>query len=166
MDYFLLKQSGTVSIPKEPEADKKSDLRQTLLQSPSVRTMDDLSALNKFDYIVSEHLVSSPLKEILEQYLPEQSWRACVFINPARKAQKTFWFLPPLSYVPKQVQFASNGMPSSVLVDESDFGVKSPGIFYIRNPKGTYFYVIHLSVAESILRRGICGLELLCLPAD
>jgi len=41
---------------------------------------------------------------------------------------------------------------------------KSSGIFYIPNPKGTPFVIVHLSVAESILRRGFCGLILERLP--
>ena len=159
MDYFMIRQSGTITIPRAPseEADSTED--------PSVRVMEDLTLLDKFDYLAGEHLLSDPLKQVIEQYLPEQLWRPCVFIHPQKKEQKTFWFLPPLPYQPKQVVFASNGLPAAVVVEAQDFAKKAPGIFRIRSPKGAVSVVVHLSVAESILRRGICGLELVRLSA-
>ena len=48
MDYFLLKQSGTVSIPKAPP-EKASDPME-----PSVRTIGQVGILDKFDYIARE----------------------------------------------------------------------------------------------------------------
>lgn len=157
MDYFLMKQLGTISIPRAP----KSEIRTSL--EPSVRIAEDLSPFYKLDYIAGEQLISDSLKQLIEQYLPEQIWRPCVFIVPQKKEQVTFWFLPRLPYVPKQVVTASNGIPVAVYVDEQDFAEKSPGIFRIRSPKGSIFIIVHLSVAESILRRGICGVELVRL---
>lgn len=154
MDYFLVKQSGTVSIPKEIG---KGD---PVGMEPSVRIMDSVSILRKFDFIASEMLTSSRLKHLLEQYLMEQAWRPCIFVDLKKKEQETFWFLPPLPYAPEQISIASNGLPLAVYVGSQDFAKKSPGIFRIRSPKGVYSMVVHLSVAESILRRGICGLEL------
>ena len=52
---------------------------------------------------------------------------------------------------------------SAVFIDEKDFAKKAPGILRVRSPKGTVFIIVHLSVAESLLRRGICGLELMRL---
>lgn len=160
MDYFLLKQSGTVSIPKASVSEASDPL------APSVRVMDHVDPLDKFDYISREHLISDRLKLLLELYLPRQAWRACVFIDSQRKEQKTFWFLPALAYRPQQVTAASNGMPAAVYVKEQDFAKKAPGILRVRSPKGMVYYLLHLSVAESILRRGICGLELVRLGAD
>ena len=160
MDYFLLKQSGTVSIPKAPP-EKASDPME-----PSVRTIGQVGILDKFDYIAREHLVSDRLKHLLALYLPCQIWRQCVFIDPPRKDLRTFWFLPALSYLPKQVETASNGMPAAVWVEEQDFAKRAPGILHVRSPKGTVYYLVHLCVAESILRRGICGLELERLSSE
>lgn len=157
MDYFLIKQSGTVFVPKAagPEASSPEE--------PSVRIAEDLSSMSKYDYIASGQLISDQLKQLIEQYLPEQLWRPCVFVDPKKREQITFWFLPDLPYVPRQVVIASNSIPAAVYIDEQDFAEKSPGIFRIRSPKGTVFLIVHLSVAESILRRGICGLELVRL---
>ena len=66
MDYFLLKQSGTVTVPKAPKTE------DTSLEDPSVRIIHDIPSLQKFDYIAGEHLISDRLKQLLEQYLPEQ----------------------------------------------------------------------------------------------
>lgn len=156
MDYFMIRQSGTITIPKATEPSSPED--------PSVRTMENLTLLDQFDYLAAEHLLSDPLKQVVEQYLPEQLWRPCVFIHPQKKEQKTFWFLPSLPYQPKQVTFAPNGLPSSIFIEEQDFAKKAPGILRIRSPKGTVSIIVHLSVAESILRRGICGLKLVRLP--
>ena len=151
MDYFLLRQSGTIQVPQEKN-------RQA--GKPSIRIMEDISSLDKFDYLSAEALVSDRMKLLLEQYLLEQEWQPCAFVDPQKKAEKTFWFLPPLSYQPEQVTYASNGLPCAVFVKEEDFAKKSPGIFFLKNPKGSPFVIVHLSVAESILRRGYCGLEL------
>lgn len=151
MDYFLLRQSSTIQVPQEKN-------RQA--GEPSIRIMEDISSLDKFDYLSAEALVSDRMKLLLEQYLLEQEWQPCAFVEPQKKTEKTFWFLPPLSYQPEQVTYASNGLPCAVFVKEEDFAKKSPGIFCLKNPKGSPFVIVHLSVAESILRRGYCGLEL------
>lgn len=157
MDYFLIKQSGTVTIPKDTMAKDASS------EDPSVRIMQNVSSLDQFDYISQEHLISDPLKQLLEQYLPEQFWRPCVFVDTQKQEMKTFWFLPDLPYVPKKVVTASNGIPAAVYVDAQDFAKKAPAILLIHVSKGMSFLVVHLSVAESILRRGICGLEIIRL---
>ena len=128
-----------------------------------MRIAEDLLFISKYDYIASEQLISDRLKQLIEQYLPEQLWQPCVFVDPKKKEQLTFWFLPNLPYVPRKVVTASNGIPAAVYIDEQDFSKKSPGIFRIRSTKGTVFLIVHLSIAESILRRGICGLELVRL---
>lgn len=154
MDYFLLKQLGNISIPKQ---------KNTNQNEPSIRMIQGISSLEKFDYLAAEALVSDRLKLLLEQYLLDSEWQPCAFVEPSKKAQKTFWFLPPLPYLPEQITFAPNGTPYSIHINEDDFSKKSPGIFRIPNPKGTPFVIVHLSVAESILRRGFCGLELVRL---
>lgn len=159
MDYFMIRQSGTITIPKASPEESR------VQEDPSVRVMENLALLNKFDYLAIEHLLSDPLKQVIEQYLPEQLWRPCVFIHPQKKEQKTFWFLPPLPYQPKQVTFASNGLPATIVIQDEDFAKRAPGILRIRSPKGAVSIIVHLSVAESILRRGICGLELVKLSA-
>ena len=98
MDYFLLRQSGTIQVPQEKN-------RQA--GKPSIRIMEDISSLDKFDYLSAEALVSDRMKLLLEQYLLEQEWQPCAFVDPQKKAEKTFWFLPPLSYQPEQVTYAS-----------------------------------------------------------
>ena len=71
MDYFLLKQIGTISIPKEKEHNQ---------EEPSVRIMENISSLEKFDYLAEEALFSDRVKLLLEQYLIEEDWRPCTFI--------------------------------------------------------------------------------------
>ncbi len=151
MDYFILNQLEPISIPK-PQNFPGAD--------PCVCLMENLNPLEKFDYIASEAFVSDRLKQLIEQYLPEQDWQPCFFVDISKKAQKTFWRLPRLPYAPERIASAPNGTPLAIYVKESDFAFKSPGIFRIRSPKGTPYTIVHLSVAESILRRGICGLSL------
>ena len=164
MDYFMIKQSGSMTIPRALTA-QELQAGKLGAETPeiSVRAMTDLSPLDRYDYLASEHLLSDRLKLLLEQYLPEQNWRPCVFIDQARKLQKVFWFLPPLPYQPERIDRARNGLPCAVYVAEQDFAMKSPGIFCIHNHKGPDCVIVHLSIAESMLRRGICGLELVRL---
>lgn len=172
MDYFLIKQPETISIPKPPKSAPFTPDEPSIriltpgffsdTPAPSPKTIN-LNNLDKFDYIANEHLLSSRLKQLFEQYLPPQPWRPCVFVNPEKKDQRTFWFLPALPYTPKRVDTASNGIPCAIYADEPDFARKSPGIFCVHGSKGASYLIVHLSVAESILRRGICGLELVRL---
>ncbi len=157
MDYFLLKQIGTISIPKAKEHNQ---------EEPSVRIMENTSYLERFDYLAEEALFSDRVKLLLEQYLIEKDWRPCTFVEPEKQEQKTFWFLPPLACSPDNVVFASNGIPCSISINEEAFARKSSGIFYIPNPKGTPFVIVHISIAESILRRGFCGLGFNRLSTD
>lgn len=154
MDYFVLKQIDYIPIPK---------INHSNSEEASVRIMEDISTLEKFDFLAAEPLVSDRMKLLLEQYLIEEPWRPCVFIESSKERQLPFWFLPPLPYMPQRTIFASNGTLQSIYVEAEDFARKSPGIFRIPNPGGTPFIVVHLSIAESILRRGICGLEFLRL---
>lgn len=170
MDYFLVRQTGTAAIPGEPKSETQpagqpvsSPVKPAFDPEISIRPSNDITALEKFDFIASETLVSDRLKLLLEQYLPEQKWKPCVFIDQKRTLQKTFWFLPPLPYMPQLIKTSSAGIPAEIHVPEQDFAKKSPGIFCIRGRKGPRFLIVHLSIAESILRRGICGLELVPL---
>ena len=52
MDYFMIRQSGTITIPKAPPEESAAP------EDPSVRAMIDLSLLDKFDYLAMEHLFS------------------------------------------------------------------------------------------------------------
>lgn len=119
MDYFLLKQSGNISIPRTK--DNKHD-------EPSIRIMQDISQLDRFDYLAAESLVSDRMKLLLEQYLLDSEWQPCAFVEPSKKLQKIFWFLPPLSYFPEQVTTAPNGTVCSIHVKKEDF-CKNPRYF-------------------------------------
>lgn len=157
MDYFLLKQLGTISIPREKEHNQ---------EEPSIRIMENISSLERFDYLAEEALFSDRLKLLLKQYLIEKDWRPCTFVEPEKQEQKTFWFLPPLACSPDNVVFGSNSIPCSISINEEAFARKSSGIFYIPNQKGTPFVIVHISIAESILRRGFCGLGFNRLSTD
>lgn len=62
MDYFLLKQLGTISVPKTKVQNNAEH---------SIRIMENVSLLEKFDYIASEALISERMKLLFEQYLLE-----------------------------------------------------------------------------------------------
>ncbi len=154
-DYFLLKQKWAVALPKRNASEKLSASTE-----PTVRIMADTSVLEKFDYLSTDALVSDRLKLLFEQYLWGYDWRPCAFVSLTSQKQQTFWFLPQIAYTPEQIETDSAGIPCSLHIKEADFAQKSPGIFRICSPRNDPFIIVHLSVAESMLRRGICGLEL------
>lgn len=151
MDYFLVKQLTPVSLPKGNSGE---------VGEASARLINSIAPLERLDFLALEALISDRLKLVLEQYLPHEDWQPCAFVDIKEQREKTFWFLPRLSYMPEQPIIASSGILASFLVRDEDFAKRSPGIFCIPNPKGAPFFTIHLSVAESILRRGICGFAL------
>lgn len=153
MDYLLLKQADSLAV-------KRGEITET--DGAVICKSDDIQELHGVDFLEREGLASDRLKLLLEAYLVQKDWRACIFVNPGKAGAETFWFLDPEEYTPAQTGLD----PASILTKLYFSDTEIPRIFTVKPEKGVKSLVLHLSVAESILRRGILGLRMVPLSTE
>lgn len=148
LDYFLLEQIDYVSI---------GNVQVTILEEAVICKVGDISPLDKIDYIADKNLISDRLKSIFEFYLPKHKWTPYAFIDTSRSAEKTFWKLTPEMYAFTDSKFRADGFISGLFIAPGEY---PPAVFGVKSPKGIISSVVHISVAESILRRKFLGVRL------
>lgn len=146
MDYFLLKQSNQIAW-------NQNEISQS--KEATLCKLDDITQFKGIDYLSKENLISDRLKLILESFLPKNIWKPYVFMDMKKEKQEIFWNLEAEIYLPDKLELNSIGYPHRMQIDVE----KIPRIFRIVQKKGMVFIFLHLSVAESMLRRGILGLD-------
>ena len=180
MDYFVLSQVKHFEgvDAHQVSSDEESELYKT----------SKISDLKGIDFIEKDFLISDRLKQLFEKYLPYNKWKMRVFadIGKAQKglmkrgtgnaanttkrdnlsgvcegAQAVFWKLAAEEYLPSEPSsFDKNGVLLELLINEM---LDTP-IFKVILPENTksksFSIVVHLSVAESILRRKYLGVNL------
>lgn len=149
MEYFLLKQSKTVFIPKTVFAEN---------QEAVIYKVKDIAEFKQLDYIKTFHLISDRVKILLELYLPTRDWRGLVFIND-KSEQAVFWYLDLNVYENWKTEINREGQTS--IIDH--LGEIFPRICKIKLNDGSKEILVHLSIAESIIRRGYLGVEFIKL---
>lgn len=144
MDYYVMEQ-----IQKLPSMEKEivEDLDATIYK------VHDLRKLKSLDYIKSMDIISNRFKQLLDLFLPERAWRPCVFVDTEKVEQEAFWHLSIEDYMPEEVEFHNDGFIFKIKVS-----MDTPRIFRLKHKRGT-FIIVHVSIAESVLRRNILGLE-------
>ena len=185
MDYFILEQVKNfegAAAQKMGKADG-SELYKT----------SKIADLQAIDFIEKDFLISDRLKQLFEKYLPYNKWEMRVFLdlgkaqaelkkmghgtgNSANSTKKdglagvseglqaVFWKLEAEVYIPsEQGVFDENGILQDLCISE----MPDRPIFKIILPENTrsksFSIVVHLSVAESILRRKYLGVNLIRL---
>jgi len=123
-----------------------------------IRETSDLGAFYGIDFAARDGLISERLKLLMERYMPKYSFVPVVFLDTKKQEQIGFWrFSPPiLSPAHYQADYRNTGVISHISVTREN----APTVFSVRSPKGAWSVVVHVSVAESMLRRGILGLKL------
>lgn len=153
MDYFLLKQLSIIPVySKQISEEQEATICQT----------KHISSLLSFDYLEEEQLISDRLKVLLEQLTISVQWKPFIFLDSSSNQQAMFWHFTPVSLQPKELDYFIDGFVCHFTLDYLE-GRHIPPIFQIKSKKGTISNIVHLSVAESILRRGYTGLQLLRL---
>ncbi|MSS63119.1 hypothetical protein [Velocimicrobium porci] len=146
MDYFLVQQKEMRAI----------EIQETLQEeNVTICKVKNIGPVEGLDYIQKRNLVSNRFKELLELYQPKEKYQPYVYISTENQQEKTFWHWNITEYQPKVVQYRIDGLVQSIEVDNGDI----PRMFYICSPKGIRSIIVHLSIAESVLRRGYLGLE-------
>ena len=148
MDYFVLEQIDYVSI-NAVKTGKTSNV--VLLAS------GENSKLLKFDYIHKGSLVSDRVKQLFEKYLLNNIWTMISYIDIEKGIKEAFWQMKLYECIqPEEIVFRNDG-----IVKEISFGDDSPPvIFKVKSSRGVVSDIVHISVAESLLRRKYLGLKL------
>ncbi len=141
MDYCILEQM------------QKSEMNNLLVTKEKnivICSVDDISSIEKLDFIQYELLISDELKALFETYVPDIHFTPYGFMDMENSKDKMFW----------QGDFETFDFEDIEGLDESQ---KLPMIFIIRINRSVKTLAIHLSVSESIFRRAILGLKIVRL---
>ena len=146
MRYFVMEH--TDNEPTRRPQGYAAEIRQT----------SDLGALYGIDFAARDGLISERLKLLMERYMPKYRFTPVVFLDVKKQEQIGFWrFAPPiLAPALYRADYRNNGVISHISVTREN----APPVFSVRAPNGVWSVVVHVAVAESMLRRGILGLKL------
>lgn len=142
MDYFRLEQDGSVDIGKK---ERRAEGDTVIYQ------VEDMNILKEIDYIAKEGLVSGRMNQFLKSFLPKSQWNSYVFMDT--EEQEEFYQLEVEEYQPEQIWFEKSGKISGMQMELQ----KAPRIFQVVPEGGNAAIILHLSLVEAILRRGIYG---------
>jgi hypothetical protein len=147
MDYFVLEQTGHVSL----NAVKTGETENAILFRTS-----EISELLEIDYIYKGSLVSDRVKQLFERYIPKNTWIMNGYVDIESRMQVVFWHMVLFEYTQiKGTVYRNDGIVKKLsLSDDSQ-----PVIFKVKSPRGVISDIVHISVAESLLRRKYLGLK-------
>ena len=148
MDYFVLEQFENISI----SAVKTSEAKNAVLYKTC-----EINKLSRFDYIHKGSLISDRVKQLFERYLPQNKWTMTGYVDIEKGAQEIFWQMNLFKYIPlKDTVFRNDGIIKMISIGDD----APPVIFKVTSPKGVVSDIVHISVAESLLRRKYLRLKL------
>ena len=148
MDYFVLEQIDHVSI----NSIKVGETKNSVLYKSN-----EISKLLKFDYIHKGSLVSERVKQLFESYLPHNRWVMNGYVDTENGDTLVFWKMGLFECIPLQGSvFRNDGIVKMISLSDDSL----PVVFKVRSPRGVISDIVHISVAESLLRRKYLGLKL------
>lgn len=102
-------------------------------------------------------LVSDRLKALLEKYMPGLEWEAAILTDFQQARQDVYWVLRPpmVDCLSAQTEWYPNDVLKHLVLKQGE--MESP-VFRITGLIEPHIY-IHLSVAESLLRRSFTGIR-------
>ena len=141
--YYVLEQlDNTPSIPPP--------------KTTEVQRITGIKEINACDYFSRYGLISAKLKKLFEMYMPGYHFELAAYIDTLKPDVTALWIFKPKTYFNFQATYRNDGNISHITTPNVD----TPRIFAIKSPKGVRSIIVHIAVAESILRRNIFGLKL------
>lgn len=172
MQYFLMRLDkrieNIITFTDFPEDN------HALLLKEQAKTFKDITTLfveGDSDVVYPDFienpvfLVSDELKKVLEIYDSTLIFKTVVLSNLKEETQKIYWLVLTdiLDALSEKTEFYKNGWEKRILIDEE----KTEGhrIFQVEGLQRNEL-LVHLDVAESILRRDFKGIELKKVESD
>jgi uncharacterized protein YjbI with pentapeptide repeats len=141
--YFVMEQLDNVPNIPSPKITE-------------VQKISNLMNIDGIDYFSRYCLISDSLKKLIEIYLPGYGFELAAYLDSAKPIVTALWIFNPQVCSDFEAVYRTDGHVSHLTLT----GVDTPRIFIVKSPKGIRSIIIHLAVAESMLRRNICGLKL------
>ncbi|OAB45546.1 hypothetical protein PGLA_04515 [Paenibacillus glacialis] len=174
MDYFHLSLDPRISDPAEPAglsnvvktemltSSRSHELRELELQFP----IRGVGQPTYPDYLERPFpLLSDGLKRLIEMYCPRMPYEPVGLLDIGRMRHDTYWLMVPPrnACLSGQSQFHPDGSLKELVLDSNKVGEQM--LFQIDGIRETEI-VIHLAVAESLLRRDFTGIKLTRVKQD
>ena len=141
--YFVMEQLD--NAPNIPPPNTKG-----------VQRMTNLISIDGIDYFSRNALISDNLKKLIEVFMPGYSFELAAYQDSSKPVVTPLWIFNPPVCSDFEAVYKTDGHVSHIAFTNTD----TPRIFIAKSPKGIRSIIIHLAVAESMLRRSICGLKL------
>jgi uncharacterized protein YjbI with pentapeptide repeats len=140
--YFVMEQlDNTPNIPPP--------------KTTEVQKITNLMNINGIDYFSRYCLISDNLKKLIEIFMPGFIFELASYLDFVKQDVTTLWIFNPPVLSNIEAAYRADGHVSHITPTED-----MPRIFMVKSPKGIRSIIIHLAVAESMLRRNIYGLKL------
>ncbi|WP_438347725.1 serine protease [Paenibacillus sp. FA6] len=168
LDYFRLSLDPRIPDPAEPEGlrdlvkpemltlSHAHELRELELQFP-IRGVTEPTYPDYLERPLP--LLSDRLKQLIEIYCPRMPYEPIGLLDVKRLRHETYWLMEPQqsACLSQQSQFHPNGSLKELVIDVQK--VDGQMLFQIDGIRETII-VVHLAVAESLLRRDFQGIKL------
>ncbi|MFM9281130.1 hypothetical protein [Paenibacillus jiagnxiensis] len=166
MRYFRLMADERVQHRVEPSSLSRLQVEEVMSVTRSPETQETSLFLSVYtdqrtvypDFLEYPlPLVSDRVKGLLEKYMPELAWKAAILTDFEQARQEAYWVLRPP--VMDCLSNQSERYPDQTLKQLVLRQVEGmPPVLRIGGLLEPYIY-IHLSVAESLLRRSLTGIR-------
>ena len=140
--YFVMEQLD--NIPNIPPP-----------KTTEVQKMTNLMNINGIDYFTRYSLISDDLKKLIEIFMPGYNFELAAYLDSEKQDVITLWTFNPPVCGDFETVYRTDGHVSHITPTDD-----MPRIFMVKSPKGIHSIIVHLTVAESMLRRNIYGLKL------
>jgi hypothetical protein len=161
MHYFVLKQDESINnIPKVKNFTNNFLNRRELEDESNILFVEEDVVVEYSDFIEKPLLlISDKFKKTLKKYHKEFSYKTVILTEYKNKTQNVYWNvdLPDIDCFSKYSKFDHAGVINKLVIEKE--ATNDCSFFKITNKIKTK-YVIRVDLAESILRRGLYGFEL------
>jgi hypothetical protein len=166
MEYFVLEQDRRIVDAVVPVG---IDIPHQAFKRLNIEVQDELSVqyyvkdnphIEYVDFIERPiPLVTDGVKEVFERYEPQMFFKPVVLADPKRMRQDLYWLVIPelLDCLSPWSEFQKNGTLKRLVIDPIKVG--KTNVFRIADTIEEQL-LVSLHVAESLLRRGFCGIHM------
>ena len=170
MEYFMLSQKQ--NIPNAIELNLKTDSsykRRQIVEKQYADDVNDVSIVYTKDKKISFYsdvidiptfLVSEKVKEVFLNYDDNIIVKCVILSGENSDTQKVYWMplMDSIDCMSSETEFYKDGSLKKLVLDKTK--IEGKKIFRVANLK-EYPVIIHLDVAESLLRRFLSGIDII-----
>lgn len=157
MEYFIVRQDPTITNPILP---LKTDLEDDFVCSSVFAEVVEKEHAVYLDYLEKPRIiVSDQLKKLFVKFEDHLAFTAIVFTDVKKGTQCLYWLMDIMqkNCISQETTYYPDGRIKELVINPKK--VELDYIFQVNSQRES-FTIVHLDVAESILRRPFLGLQL------